>query len=137
MRVTLVTTAILCVISISICLLSRPVPSSNQTNRANSGKNVYATWDTMEFDKAVAAWLIVRYIDKNAQFAFYPVGSQIESGTPFDVPQSPWRRQHKKCAADCVLELLEMYDLSVMSTGASKPASQCLGQLQQSRQGLL
>lgn len=113
MRVVLIPLVICAVILVSVFLLGRPAVEPTQSDEASSGEHVYATWDTMEFDKCVAAWLIVRFISKEATFVFLPVGSQIRQGTPFDVPQSPWRRQHKKCASDCVLESLEIDDPAV------------------------
>lgn len=107
--------SMVCVMAIlgTAFFLGRPHPRADQVNEADIDEHTYVTWNTMEFDKSVAAWLIVRFIDKEAKFVFHPVGSEVHKGTPFDVPQSPWKRQHKKCASDCVLESLETKDPAV------------------------
>ena len=33
--------------------------------------HIYASWETMEFDKCVAAWKITRFLDEEAKFVFY------------------------------------------------------------------
>ena len=76
-------------------------------------EHIYATWDTMELDKCVAAWLIVRFIDKDAKFVFYPQGAEIKDGIVFDVPGAAWSRKHRKCTSDCILESLDINDLAV------------------------
>ena len=85
-----------------------PVPDVPQTS-----DRTYATWDTMEYDKCVAAWLIVRFIDKDAKFIFYPQNSEIAESTTFDVPGAAWSRKHRKCTSDCILESLELDDPAV------------------------
>jgi len=113
MKVVLATILTLILILTGVLLLGRPMASPRQGNMTAGGEHVYATWDTMEFDKAVSAWLISRFIDSDAEFVFLPVGSQISCGIPFDTPQSPWRRQHNKCASDCVLESLPIDEPAV------------------------
>ncbi len=70
-------------------------------------EHIYVSWDTMEFDKFVAAWLIVRFIDKDAQFRFVPKDTEIIEGIPFDIPGAEWSRKHRKCTSQCVLESID------------------------------
>jgi hypothetical protein len=71
------------------------------------------TWDTMEFDKCVSAWLIVRFIDANAQFAFVPQGTEVVTGMPFDIPGAEWSRKHRKCTSQCILESINNPDPAI------------------------
>jgi len=57
----------------------------------------------MEFDKCASAWIIVRYVDKDAQFKFFPKGSVIEEGRPFDVPGAELTRAHGLACAETVI----------------------------------
>ncbi len=75
-----------------------------------SEEHVYATWDTMELDKCVAAWLIRRFIDEQATFVLHAQGTNIEKGIAFDIPGATWSRQHRKCTADCIWEDLDITD---------------------------
>ena len=81
-----------------------------QQVEVKQGKHIYATWDTMEFDKCVAAWLIVHFIDKDAKFVFYPSESEIREGILFDVPGADWSRKHLKCTSQCILETIKQPD---------------------------
>jgi len=83
---------------------SQPAPATRPDS------HIYWTWDTMEFDKCVAAWMIRRFIDPEAVFQFHAEGTTEAEGTPFDVPGKPWSRKHLKCTSDCVLETLNRDD---------------------------
>ncbi|MEE9370878.1 MAG: chromate resistance protein ChrB domain-containing protein [Sedimentisphaerales bacterium] len=82
---------------------------SPETN-AIPTEHIYTSWDTMEFDKCVAAWLIIRFIDKDAQFRFVPRDTQITQGVPFDIPGANWSRKHRKCTSQCILESIDKPD---------------------------
>ncbi len=83
---------------------SQPAPATQPDS------HVYWTWDTMEFDKCVAAWMIRRFIDPQAVFQFHVEGTTEAEGTPFDVPGKPWSRKHRKCTSDCIFETLNQDD---------------------------
>ncbi len=76
-------------------------------------EHVYVSWDTMEFDKCVAVWLILRFIDKDAQFRFVPTDTEITQGKPFDIPGAEWSRKHRKCTSQCILESIKSTDPAV------------------------
>ncbi len=89
-------------------------PYCSQTEfQESSSSHVYASWDTMEFDKCVAGWMITRFIDKGATFVFYPRSSDIARGIPFDVPGAEWSRKHRKCTSDCILESIDNPDQAI------------------------
>jgi hypothetical protein len=66
--------------------------------------HVYSSWDSMEADKFASAWLIKRFVDPDAEFRFYPTGSVIPEGIPFDTPEAEIRRYHNKATFEYVLE---------------------------------
>ena len=80
---------------------------------ANPPQHAYVSWDTMEFDKCVSFWLIKRFIDKDAQFAFVPQNTEIQEGVPFDIPGAKWSRGHLKCTSQCILESIPHPDAAL------------------------
>lgn len=109
--------ALLLIILIIVALLaavlvrdSRTLPEQKQPP---SAEHIYVSWDTMEFDKCVAAWLIVRFIDKDAEFQFVPKDTQIIEGIPFDIPGADWSRKHRKCTSQCILESIDQPDPAI------------------------
>ncbi len=90
-------------------ILQKPTPEIVAAQPQPS-RPVYASWDTMEFDKCVSAWLIVRFIDHHARFVLHPQGTEITDGTIFDVPGAQWSRKHRQCTSDCVWNSLNLED---------------------------
>jgi len=76
-------------------------------------EHTYASWDIMEFDKCVAAWLILRFIDEEAKFVFYPQGTEIKEGIVFDVPGAEWSRKHRICTSQCIFKSIDRKDLAL------------------------
>jgi hypothetical protein len=76
-------------------------------------EHTYATWDTIEVDKCIAAWLIVHFIDKDAKFVLYPQGTEIKEGIVFDNPGAAWSRKHRMCTSDCILQSIDVNDVVV------------------------
>lgn len=94
-------------------LMIRPDTVAELKDQALDKGHIYASWDTMEFDKCVAAWLIIRFIDADAKFVFHPKGTEITKGTLFDVPGANWSRQHRKCTSQCILESMDNADAAI------------------------
>ncbi|MCP4112552.1 MAG: chromate resistance protein [Desulfobacteraceae bacterium] len=69
-----------------------------------SDSAIYTTWENMEIDKCACAWLIKRFIDKNASFKFVPKGTLITEGIPFDVPEAEIRRYHNMSAFEYLIK---------------------------------
>lgn len=99
---------------ILVCLLLRKKAPENREEKTNMD-HVYASWDVKEYDQCVAIWLIKRFYDTQAQFVFYPTGTEITKGIVFDVPGAVWSRQHRKCTSDCILEELKTKDSAIES----------------------
>lgn len=86
---------------------------TDEINAQIQSNHTYASWDTSEYDKCVAIWLIIRFVDTEAEFIFYPNGTEIQEGIVFDVPGATWSRQHRKCTSDCILETYPSDDPAV------------------------
>jgi hypothetical protein len=69
---------------------------------------VFSTWDVFETDKCASIWLIKRFIDPKAEIRFFPHGTSITEGIPFDTPEAQFRRYATKSTYET---LLEHYDL--------------------------
>lgn len=108
----MIVVALLVVLIVALFFINNK-PSVTATTSHPDGDHIYATWDTMEYDKCVAAWLIVRFIDKDARFVFYPQSTEITEGIVFDVPGAEWSRKHRKCTSQCILETIENPDLAM------------------------
>jgi len=84
---------------------------------AQSASNIYTTWENMEIDKCASAWLIKRFIDKNASFKFIPKGELITEGIPFDVPEAEIRRYHNLSAFEYLMKKYDIGDPAVRKIG--------------------
>ena len=96
--------------ALALGLAARRGSPAAAERKSPAGVHVYATWETMEFDKCVAAWLILKFLDEEARFVFHAQGSEIEEGVAFDVPRAAWSRKHRKCASDCLMEEIRTED---------------------------
>lgn len=77
----------------------------------------YVTWPTMEPDKCASAWLIKRFIDREAIFIFIPQGEFVTDGIPFDTPESTFRRYHNMSTFESILEKLKISDPILLHIG--------------------
>lgn len=48
-------------------------------------------------------WLIKRFVDKDAEFKFYPKGEFITEGIPFDVPEAELRVYHNQSTFESIV----------------------------------
>lgn len=94
-------------------IIQQSIFSTQPEGQVDSINHTYASWDTMEFDKCVAAWMIIRFIDEDARFVFYPQGSEINREIPFDVPGADWSRKHRRCTSQCILETIDKPDPAI------------------------
>ena len=79
---------------------------------ADEGKNkkIYSTWKGLETDKCVSAWVIRRFVDEHAQFKFFPKGTLIQEGIPFDTPTAELRRDSRQATFGKVLAKYNLTD---------------------------
>ena len=55
---------------------TEPAPQADEDYETH----LYITWDRFEVDRCVAAWLIKRFVDPEAEFRLLPVGSPTATG---------------------------------------------------------
>ena len=72
----------------------------------------WVTWENVGIDRMACAWLIRRFIDPKARFAFIPVGQQPppKAGEPFDIPGARLSHHKGHCSFHAFLEAYELTD---------------------------
>ncbi len=79
-------------------------------NAISSNKHLYSTWDVIEVDTCASAWLIKRFVDKKAEFKFYPKGEIITEGVAFDTPDAEFRRYHNISTFESIIKKYKFKD---------------------------
>ena len=74
---------------VSVLLIGLACRGYGETN------NLYVTCAPIEPDKCISAWLLKTHVNTNAMFLFFKKGEPPPAGTLFDVPGSPYLRDHK------------------------------------------
>lgn len=66
----------------------------------------WLTWENVGVDRMASAWLIVRFIDGAAQFAFIPERSKpgISEAEPFDIPGARLSHRHGQSTFHTILD---------------------------------
>ena len=66
----------------------------------------WVTWKNIGVDRMACAWLILRQIDPQAEFAFIPMGEKIlpENGEPFDIPGARYSHHGGHCTFHTILK---------------------------------
>ncbi len=65
----------------------------------------WVTWAGVGVDRIGCAWLIRRFVDPDAEFAFVPVGAPLPADAePFDVPGARLSHHGGHCTFHAVLE---------------------------------
>ena len=77
----------------------------------------FSTWEDFEVDKCASIWLIKRFIDKEAKIAFFPKGTRITEGIPFDVPEATIRRYHNMSTFESLLKSYLIRDAKLHTIG--------------------
>lgn len=84
---------------------------------ARAQEPVFVTWDTVEPDKCIAAWLIKTHVHTNAVFRFVPKGSPVTHGIPFDIPGSTYLRDARRSASEVVIDRHGITDPKAVALG--------------------
>jgi len=90
------------VILTTILLLVICLPAANAGDCQE--EHLYSTGKIMEIDRCASSWLIKRFIDPEARFAFYDDGSIITCGTAFDTPDARFTRTHDRATFEVLME---------------------------------
>ena len=77
----------------------------------------YVTWDRIEPDNCIAAWLIKSYVDTNAVFCFVPKGTAITNGIAFDVPGAKYARDQRRSTSEAVIEIHQIKNAKAIALG--------------------
>lgn len=82
-----------------------------------ASKHVYITRPPVEEDTYLSAWLIKRFVDPTAEFAFAPIGSFVPEGAGciFDLPSpyARWIRANRRSTSEHVLLEIKEVNLAV------------------------
>lgn len=72
----------------------------------------WQTWEDVGVDRMACAWLILRFIDPAAEFAFVPAGQgpRPEGGEPFDIPGVRLTHRHGHCTFATLLREYQLAD---------------------------
>jgi hypothetical protein len=80
------------------------------TSKTLAAEAVFSTWDVFETDKCASIWLIKRFIAPQAEIRFFPHGTSITEGIPFDTPEAKFRRYATKSTYETLLEYYDIKD---------------------------
>jgi len=78
---------------------------------------VFSTWEGFEVDKCASIWLIKRFINKNAEIKFFPKGTIVTEGVPFDTPDAKLRRYHNISTFEAILNHFQISDPKLIYIG--------------------
>ncbi|MEW6096313.1 MAG: chromate resistance protein ChrB domain-containing protein [bacterium] len=80
-------------------------------SKAKKERNIYTTWHgNLEVDKCGSAWLIKRFIDKEAKFKFFKHGTLIKEGIPFDTPTAKLRQSRNMSTFEVIIQKYKIDD---------------------------
>jgi hypothetical protein len=77
----------------------------------------FSTWEGFEPDKCASIWLIKRFINKDAEFKFFPKGEFIKEGIPFDTPDARLRRYHDRSTYESIIKEYKIDDPAARQIG--------------------
>jgi hypothetical protein len=71
----------------------------------------WLTWENVGVDRMACAWLILRFIDPQAEFRFIPAGAAIPEGyEPFDIPSVRLSHRRGHCSFHTMLNEYNLND---------------------------
>lgn len=72
----------------------------------------WITWEKVGIDRIACAWLLKKYIDKDATFEFIEYGSEIdeENGNYFDIPGCKYSHRRGRCTFYTLLKDFKLND---------------------------
>ncbi|HEX9131881.1 MAG TPA: chromate resistance protein ChrB domain-containing protein [Ktedonobacteraceae bacterium] len=72
----------------------------------------WVTWEQVGVDRMACAWLIMKYIDPQAEFLFVPVGKTPlpEAAEPFDIPGVRLSHHRGHCTFHTLLREFDLAD---------------------------
>jgi len=92
------------------CTLSHPV----NMVWAKDVLHVYSTGTILEIDRCASAWLIKRFVDKDARFVFLSDDELlITDSIPFDTATARLRRTHNQSTFEVIRDIYKIMDSNV------------------------
>ncbi len=79
--------------------------------------HLYSSWDTLELDTCASAWLIKNFVERNAEFKFYPKGEFISEGIAFDTPDAKLRRTKDMSTFEMIIKEYNLQDKILTEIG--------------------
>ncbi|HEU5374767.1 MAG TPA: chromate resistance protein ChrB domain-containing protein [Ktedonobacteraceae bacterium] len=72
----------------------------------------WVTWEQVGVDRMGCAWLIMKYLDPEAEFLFIPVGKTLlpEGAEPFDIPGVRLSHHQGHCSFHTMLREYDLQD---------------------------
>lgn len=71
----------------------------------------WLTWEDVGVDRMACAWLILRFIDPQAEFTFIPVGAALPEGyEAFDIPSVRLSHRRGHCSFHTMLHEYKLTD---------------------------
>jgi hypothetical protein len=72
----------------------------------------WVTWEQVGVDRMACAWLITKYIDRDAEFLFVPAGQKPlpEGAEPFDLPGVRLSHHRGHCTFHTMLREYDLHD---------------------------
>ena len=72
----------------------------------------WVTWEQVGVDRMACAWLITKYIDRDAEFLFVPAGQKPlpEEAEPFDIPGVRLSHHRGHCTFHTMLREYDLRD---------------------------
>ena len=72
----------------------------------------WVTWEQVGVDRMACAWLITKYIDRDAEFLFVPAGQKPlpEGAEPFDIPGVRLSHHRGHCTFHTMLREYDLHD---------------------------
>src|SRR5688572_2550732 len=71
----------------------------------------WLTWENVGVDRMACAWLILRFIDPQAEFTFIPAGTAIPEGyEAFDIPSVRLSHRRGHCSFHTMLREYKLND---------------------------
>lgn len=78
---------------------------------------LYCTRAGVHVDRCASAWLIRRFLDPAAEFAFVTDGRPAHGAIPFDMPGVAWGHHHGRCTFETLLALHGLSDPVLLEIG--------------------
>lgn len=79
--------------------------------------SLYVTWQPLEPDRCISAWLLKTYVNSNAVFKIIEKGHDVTNGIPFDVPGSHYVRDARRSGSEAIIALHDIRDPKALALG--------------------